>query len=131
MKSFIRKASRAANECTQKAHVALVVGAMGLGMSDSALAAISIGDVGDNVGENSVGLSKAILRIFGLVGFGMAGMGLLKFRNAKQSGDGLGPPITMIVIGAGLLAIPVIIGVMSMTALGTDATTEMSSQLIE
>lgn len=131
MKSLVKKSARKIATAAQKAHIALVVGAAGIGLSDSAVAAISIGDVGDNVGENSVGLSKAILRIFGLVGFGMAGVGLMKFKSAKQSGEGLGPPITMIVIGAGLLAIPVIIGVMSMTALGTDATTEMSGQLIQ
>lgn len=131
MKKHVKKYKNTINALTQKAHIALVVGALGMGMSDSTLAAISLGDVGDNVGENSTGLSKAILRIFGLVGFGLAGMGLLKFRTAKQSNEGIAQPVTMIVVGAFLLAIPVVIGVMSMTALGTDATTDMSSQLIQ
>jgi len=90
-----------------------------------------IGQIGTNVANQGQGLTQMFLIAFGVIGFAMVGIGLVKWKNAKQSGESMGGIVGMIVIGAILLSIPAIIGVMQSSVFGTNEAQGTLDQLVQ
>ncbi|MFK5949488.1 MAG: hypothetical protein QM500_12050 [Methylococcales bacterium] len=90
-----------------------------------------LGAIGTNVAGQGTGLTQMFLIGFGVVGFAMVGIGLIKWKNAKQSGESMGGIIGMIVLGALLLSIPAIIGVMQATTFGTNNAQSTLDQIVQ
>lgn len=89
----------------------------------------TFGEMGTQVGSNSTGMSAGAMQTFAFIGVVFVGMGLLSGRKSQKQGDGLGPAIGMGVIGAVLLAIPLIISVANSSIFGTDASSTMQTTI--
>ena len=99
---------------------------------DPALATSGLGDLMTaQTGSQMPGIVKGAMLIFGVIGFVMVGVGFLKWRTAKQTGEGMGGVMSMILIGALLMSIPMIIGIFSTTIFGTTDSSAVMDQLVK
>ncbi len=133
LKAFVETTSIKAYMAMQRASqavFAVLMAALSAIVPSQALAQ-GIGQIGTNVANQGTGLTQMFLIGFGVVGFAMVGIGLIKWKNAKQSGESMGGIVGMIVIGAILLSIPAIIGVMQSSVFGTNEAQGTLDQLVQ
>lgn len=99
---------------------AALVGAISTVVPFTAAEAQSLGDIGNTMAASGTGLKTAALTLFAVVGIGMVGMALIKWKNASKSGEGMGGIIGMLAIGAILMSVAAVIGVFQSTVFGSD-----------
>jgi len=117
----------------RRAHITIVSG-IGLivgGTSGLANAGLTAGDIGNNLGDQTVGMSSGALRLFGFVGLCFVGIALMKGRDAKKQGESVGTYVGMGIVGAVLLSISAIITMVNLSLLGTDASQTIQGQIIQ
>lgn len=121
------------NYAARRGYVAILagVGMLASAVPQVASAAATVGDLGNNVGDNSGGVTSGLLRFAGVVGFIFVIMGLVKVVNARKQGEGYGAPIGMLFIGAFLLSIPTLVSIMNTSVIGTDASQTVQGQIIQ
>jgi len=107
------------------------VGVFAFFITVPAFATQTIGEVAGNLGDQSVGLTGAAIRIFGFIGIAMVGIAFIKGRTAKQQGEGIGSYVMMGMIGAVLLSIVTIVSVVNQSAFNTDASATVQGQIIQ
>ncbi|MEO7326530.1 MAG: hypothetical protein ABIW82_17050 [Dokdonella sp.] len=92
-------------------------------VADSALAASgkSAGEIGAQLSGQGKAVGKAVKIIIEVLGVGMAGFGLLKLIGSFKSHEPKGMPIAMFVVGALMVAIPLMINSATKTVLDSDA----------
>lgn len=124
---------RGYDDIGRRAHIALITGLSALvtAVPELAHATPTIGDVGNNAGDQSSGLTSGALRLAGFAGIVLVIIAFVKGRNAKQQGESIGTYIGMGIVGALLLAIPVIISIVNVSLIGTDASTTIQGQIIQ
>jgi hypothetical protein len=132
-RSLVTKAIDGYGDIGRKAHISmmLALGALVTSMPELAHATPSIGDVGSNAGDQSSGLTSGALRLAGFAGIVLVIIAFVKGRNAKQQGESIGTYIGMGIVGALLLAIPVIISIVNVSLIGTDASQTIQGQIIQ
>jgi len=91
---------------------------------------ITLGDVGNNAGDNASGLTNGALLLAGFVGVVMVIIAFVKGRSARQQGEGIGGAVGLGLLGALLLAVPTIISIVNNSLLGSDASSTMQGQII-
>jgi uncharacterized membrane protein len=116
VKSNVRRA--------KKGKVFLLVGLVGIGLGvmlpDAAFATQSLGEIGQNVGNNANGLGEGLRKIFIFLGFVMAGVGMLTGFMAHKKHESATTGILTFAAGVLLIALPMIIGSGSTTIFGSD-----------
>jgi len=130
---LVTKAIDGYGDMGRKAHISmmLALGALVTSMPELAHATPSLGDVGNNAGDQATGMTSGALRLAGFVGILLVIIAFVKGRNAKQQGEGIGAYIAMGIVGSLLLAVPVIISIMNVSFLGTDASQTIQGQIIQ
>ena len=121
------------NYAARRSYVAVLAG---VGMLASAVpqlssAATTVGDMGNNVGDNSGGVTSGLLRAAGVIGFFMVVVGVIKIVNARKQQEGYGASIGMLFAGAFLLSIPTLVSIFNTSVLGTDASQTVQGQIIQ
>ncbi|MFA0809416.1 DUF6750 family protein [Microbulbifer epialgicus] len=99
--------------------------------SDLSHATPTIGDLGNNTGDQTTGLTSGALRIAAFVGICFMIVAFVKGRTAKSQGESIGGYITMGIIGALLFAIPTIISIVNVSLIGSDASQGLQGQIIQ
>lgn len=124
---------RGYDDISRRAHIALITGLSVLvtAVPELAHATPTIGEVGKNAGDQSSGLTSGALRLAGFAGIVLVIVAFIKGKNAKQQGESIGTYIGMGIVGALLLAVPVIISIVNLSLIGTDASTTIQGQIIQ
>lgn len=134
LKKVALKAIQGYDDLCRKAHITRM---MVLGMLVSASPELSyattptIGDVGDNAGNQAAGLTSGLLRLAGFIGLSMVVLAFVKGRTAKQQGESIGGFVALGIIGALLLSIPIVVSIVNVSLLGSDASTTIQGQIIK
>jgi hypothetical protein len=133
-RSLATKVSARYDDMGRKAHISMML-ALGAVLTTfpelSHAQTPSLGDVGKNAGDQSSGLTSGALRLAGFVGIVMVIIAFVKGRNAKQQGESIGAYVGMGIVGALLLAVPVIISIVNVSFLGSDASQTIQGQIIQ
>lgn len=132
-KQIVTKVKTAYFDIGCRAHVALltVTGMIFSAFPELAEATPTIGDLGNNVGDQTTGLSSGAIRLFGFVGLVMVGVAFMKGRTAKSQGESIGGYIAMGIIGAILFSIVTIVSIVNVSVIGSDASTTVQGQIIQ
>lgn len=132
-KQVIKKVNTAYFEIGCRAHMALlaVTGMLLTSFPELAEATPTIGDLGNNAGDQTTGLTSGALRLFGFIGIVMVGIAFMKGRTAKQNGESIGGYITMGIIGGIMLSIVTIISIVNVSLIGSDASSTIQGQIIQ
>lgn len=102
----------------------VAINAAGLACSSVAFAVGNLGNVGTSLDTNTQGFSTGVSSILYFMGFAGAGTGVWKIMQArKQQGQGMGEGIGLTVGGAVLASLPELVGTLSSTTFGSDAST--------
>jgi hypothetical protein len=117
----------------QRAHIALLtsLSVLATAVPELAHATPTIGDIGNNAGDQTSGLTSGALRVAGFVGIVLVIIAFIKGRNAKQQGESIGTYIGMGIVGALLLSVPIIISIVNQSLLGSDASSTIQGQIIQ
>jgi len=106
---------------------ALSAAAVWLLVPELALAAVTFGDIGQNVADSAKGVAKGVTMAGFASGAGMGGWGCIDLYKASKSQSGqsgnYAPGVAKVVIGALALGIGEFLGSGSATLFGSDQTT--------
>jgi hypothetical protein len=111
----------------QATAIALAVAAVCLFAPEIAHAAVAVGEIGQNIAENSKGVAKGVVYTGYAGGAAMSVAGLWDLTQAKGNPNlGYGKGALKIFVGACLLGVWAIIGSGSATLFGSDQTSGMT-----
>jgi len=132
-KELAKNVKRSYDDICRRAHIAVLTGFSLLvgAVPELAHATPTIGDVGSNAGDQSSGLTSGALRLAGFAGIVLVIIAFVKGRNAKQQGESIGTYIGMGIAGALLLSIPIIISIVNVSLVGSDASQSIQGQIIQ
>lgn len=89
--------------------IALVFGVMMVFLSDVSYA-VTFGNIGENVANQTMGAAKAAKFLIILIGLIMVGTGVAGIANAKKTQQPLSTPLTILIVGIVMVSVVALIG---------------------